>query len=698
MTPVAAVFVRRCFALGLLVVGMRASELAGPGAHRDPADEIAALRREIARHDELYHRRAAPEIGDFDYDQLKRRLRELEKTFPALAPEVPSPAEVADDRSGFFPTYRHRERMLSLEKAYTPSELRAFHARLAKLLGRAALDYAIEPKFDGIAVSVTYENGRLVRAVTRGNGTEGDDITANARTIAGLPAHLRVNGTAEPPEAVPELIEVRGEIYVPLAEFARINAEREAADEPAFAHPRTLVAGAIRQQDPAAVADRALRVVFYGVGACDPESALPARQRDFPATFARWGLPSLEKHWFARGGEELVAAIAAVQRARREFDFPTDGAVVKLDALALQRTLGVGESVPRWAVAYKFPTERVETQVRAITLQVGRTGVLTPVAELVPVELAGSTIARATLHNRDEIARKDIREGDFVFVEKAGEIIPAVVGVNRARRPVASAPFAFPLGCPGCGKPVAASASEAAVRCVNVDCPAQLRRRLEHFASSGSVNIAGLGPATIDLLVKTKLVTSLPDLYRLQRADLVGRAGLSEKSAAQLLRAIETSKRAELWRVIHGLGIPKVGAVNARELAERCATLENLPDLAADHVAGRAVAAFFADARHRALVAELAQLGVRPEARTRTVGRYVFAQQVFVLTGTLPTLTREQAKRRIEAAGGRVVENVTRATTCVVAGRDAGAKLEQAQRLGIAVIDEAALLERLAPE
>ena len=660
--------------VALVTFGLAAAMSAAETPSPDPHQQIVALRAEIARHDAAYHRNAAPEISDHDYDQLKRRLAALERQFPAAAQAAPPLAEIGDDRSGLFQTVRHSERMLSLDKAYTEAELRAFHARAAKAFGRAEIDYLVEPKVDGLAVSVTFEQGRLVRAVTRGNGVEGDDVTANVIAIASFPRALRGAG-------LPALIEVPGEVFVPFAEFARVNAEREAAGDTPFANPRNLAAGTLRQLDAREVARRGVQVVFYGVGACEPLTALPATQGGLRVQLEAWGLPVIADAWPARGVDELVRAVAACRRARDEFDFPTDGAVVKLDALAWQRELGRGENAPRWAVACKFAPERAETRLLAITLQVGRTGVLTPVAELVPVELAGSTIARATLHNRDEIARKDIRIGDTVIIEKAGEIIPAVVGVNPAKRASDARPFAFPDACPECRAAVVARAGEVAVRCPNRECPAQLRRRLEHFVSKDGVAIEGLGPAMIDTLVAKCDVQDVSDLYRLSRADLLAIGRNNAKSADRLLAAIAQSKRAELWRVIHGLGLPGVGAVAARELAQKHGTLAALAD---------------AEPAHRALIERLIAAGVQPEAPASVAANSPVAGKVFVLTGTLPTLTRAQAAAKIEAAGGKVANSVSRATHYVVAGADPGAKLEQARKLGVRVIDEAELLRMLA--
>lgn len=569
--------------------------LGGPaaGAVPEAGREIAELRREIARHDALYHREARPEISDAAYDALRRRLATLERAHPATAAVAPPLPAFGDDRTGRGPSHPHREPMLSLDKVQRDAELRSFAARVARLAGQEEVALVVEPKYDGLAVSLTYEGGRLVRALTRGDGREGEDVTANVARIKGVPGELAG-------EVRPAVIEVRGEVYVPWADFARVNAAREQTGEPPFAHPRQLAAGTLRQADGAAVAERGLRLVCFGVGACEPRRALPATQRDLARRFREWGLPAIEASWPARGAEELVRAVAACGRARSVLPFAVDGAVVKVDARELQEEMGAGEAAPRWAVAFKFAPERVETKLLAITLQVGRTGVLTPVAELAPVRLGGATVARATLHHREEIARRDLRVGDTVYVEKAGDVIPAIVGVNLARRPSEAAPFEFPAECPACREPVEADEGGVQVRCGNAACPALVRRRVEHYASRASVGIDGLGPAVIERLVSSGLVRDLPDLYRLRRHHLLALGRMSEKTADRLVAAIERSKQAELWRVIHGLGLPQVGPAAARKLARQHGSLAALGE---------------ADERCRDLVGALVAAGLDPRMK-----------------------------------------------------------------------------------
>ena len=672
---------------------------------------IADLRAQVARHDELYHRRAKPKITDQEYDRLKRELADLEAKHPkaARAAGADSPtARVGDDRAEGFKTYRHRQPMQSLDNTYSEEELREFHARLVKLLGREDLAYVVEPKIDGLAVSLTYEKGELVRAVTRGNGVEGDEVTANVLTIHSLPRQLK----AEKGAAIPDLIEIRGEVYLTLAEFQRINQEREEDGLELYANPRNLAAGTLKQLDRREVAQRRLEIVLYGVGACEPPPARDETQSDYLERVRAWGLPTVERFWRARGIDEAWAAVGELDRLRQNFVYATDGAVVKLDSLALQREAGSTSKAPRWAMAYKFTPERAETLLKSVTIQVGRTGVLTPVAELEPVQLAGTTVARATLHNRDEIARKDIRIGDTVYVEKAGEVIPAVLGVNLQRRTPECVPYRFPDKCPACGTAVVQHEGEVALRCPNYECPVQVRRRVRHFASKAAVDIDGLGEAMVDTLVEKGWVRSLADVYRLRRRrdELLALGKKVEKSTDNLLAAIETSKRADLWRFIHGLGITHVGASAAKDLAASFGSLEalasaRLEDFLGDKKATKiegigetialAIIHHFNQPRNRALIGEWHGLGVEPTAPVRraVAPDGAFAGKTFVLTGTLPTLTREAATARIEAAGGKVTGSVSKKTSYVLAGADPGSKLEKARSLNVAVIDESEFMK-----
>ena len=664
----------------------------------DNAERAATLRAEIARHDELYFKKAAPEISDEAYDRLKRELVELERVGGA---QLGSPEKIGDDRSGRFPTRRHGERMLSLTKVYTEGELQAFVKRVRAEIG-AEGSWVIEPKYDGLAVCATYERGRLVRVVTRGNGIEGDDVTANARAIRAFPKVLRG-------AAWPECIELRGEVFATFAAFERSNAERLAAGETAFANPRALAAGSLKLGDPEAVRTRELSVVFHGWGEIEPANARPATQREFHERIGAWGLPGVAGIRHVKTVDEVCAELGAFARGRAKLPFPTDGVVIKLDDVAQQQRLSATEHAPRWAVAYKFSAEQGETRVKAIALQVGRSGVLTPVAELEPVRLGGTTVTRATLHNAAEIARLDVRIGDVVSVEKAGEIIPAIVSVDPLRRSTESRPFSFPKECPACGSAVSTRTQEAVMQyCPNHACVAQMKARLRHFAGEDGVAIRGLGEEMLALLVEQRGVKTPADLYRLRMDDWRGLPGVGAKSAEKLMVAIGASKRAELWRFVHGLGVPRVGVATARILAERFMSLEQLadaelPELAQIPGVGAAqaeeIGAFFGQAANRQLIAELRACGVVPTKAPAGEARGArIAGKVFVLTGTLAGLTRAQAEERILAAGGVIGASVTKGTDFVVAGDDAGEKRKQALKRGIRIIDEAELRQLLADD
>lgn len=670
---------------------------------------INELRAEVARHDELYHRKARPEISDYDYDRLKRELADLEQRFPQFASETSATQRVGDDRAAGFARVKHRMAMMTLDNTYDEAELREFHARLAKALETDDLAYTVEPKVDGVAVSLTYEKGRLTRGVTRGDGEEGDDVTANLRTIRSLPQVLRGRGH-------PDIIEIRGEVYLTDAEFRRINDAQVEAGEEAYANPRNLAAGTLKQLDASLVAERRLEIVLYGLGYCEP--AVADSQTEYLARLKAWGLPVVEKFWAVRGIDAVWAAIQELDKLRRGFAYGTDGAVVKLDSFEQQRHRKVGfrgadaagqaeaarKLSPRWACAYKFAPDRAETRVRDITIQVGRTGVLTPVAELEPVFLAGTTVRRATLHNADEIARKDVRVGDAVLIEKAGEIIPAVVQVLADKRPAGSRPYRFPKKCPVCATEATRAEGEVAWRCPNPDCPEKVRRRIAYFASKGCLDIDGLGEEIVDLLLKHSLIRAAPDLFRLKVEDLLPLKKSGEVWAGNLIAAIHARRNAELWRVINGLGIPQVGAAAAKELARTFPSLDALleareKDLIRVEGFGEktaaAVRAWLADKGNQRLVRDLQAAGLRPAAPAATGG--VLAGKVIVLTGTLPSMSREEATAKIEAAGGKVSGSVSRKTSYVLAGAEAGSKLDKAKELGVPVIDEAEFLRMVSP-
>jgi DNA ligase (NAD+) len=625
------------FLLALAVIAVAAA--AGAAKNRAPtiapltAEDTAALaaaikrcddlRAEIAHHNQLYFEKAAPEISDAQYDELKRELARLEEKFPDAA-KTPSAfaTGIGDDHNAGFTTVAHRAPMLSLAKAYSEAELRAFLRKTQDAFASEETSFVIEPKFDGVALSVIYEKGLLTRAITRGNGQVGDDVTANILALPNLPHRLAATSGGQR-NPIPDYVEIRGELFIPNAAFARLNREQEAIGETPFAHPRNLAAGTLKQNDPTLLAERGLEVVFYALGAVVPVEVTPASQSDLHDLVRRWGLPGVKEAKRVRHADEVWNAITDFGQRRAKLPFPVDGAVVKLDSLSQQRRLGESDSAPRWAIAYKFPAQRVETTLQAIRLQIGRSGAITPVAELQPVNLAGTTVSRATLYNRSEVTRRDLRVGDTVILEKAGEVVPAIVGVNLQERPATSAAFVFPTVCPECHAELS-EAEHQPWRCPNPTCPAQLRRRLEYFAGKDAMNISGLGPATVAALVEKGLVRDIPDLYRLPRSGLLALDRAGEKSTDRLLGAIEASKRGELWRVIAGLGIPRIGAKGARALAQHFGSLQALLETNPDILESRRkelqsvlgstatdeLIAFLGNEKNRALLFDLTRLGV----------------------------------------------------------------------------------------
>ena len=658
-------------------------------------DRIRLLREKVSHHDERYYRYAEPEISDRQYDRLKRELEDLEREHPELAGPDSPVLEVGDDRLEGFSSYTHRLPMQSLDNTYRFGELRDFANRLERLLGENELEFVVEPKIDGMAVSTTYEGGRFVRAVTRGNGTQGDDITANFALIRNYPKIL-----AAPH---PEVLEVRGEIYMTLAEFERINGWRLKEGLPLFANPRNLAAGTVKMLDRKEAGSRRLTWVSHGLGYCDPGyyDTLTKFFRDLK----RWNFPRVENHWVRRGIDPCISAIGELDELRRDYAYSTDGAVLKLNRIGWQTRAGSTAKAPRWAIAYKFEAEQVVTRLLDISIQVGRTGALSPVAILEPVKLGGTTVSRATLHNRDEIARKDVRVGDFVKVEKAGEIIPAIVEVVTDKRASELLPYAFPTKCPACQTAVIPTEGEAALRCPNTTgCPPQIRRRIGFFASRQCMDIEGLGEAVVDQLVGRELVASPVDLFGLEKKDLLELDKFAEKSADNLLKALEESKGRELWRLIHGLGIQHVGMAASKLLANTFLDMKKLAGATADQlieiegigpIVAQSIVTFFGDPTHGKMVHELiaAGLSANPALPEQAGSIQAVDGKTFVLTGVLPNLKRKEARERIEKAGGKVVGSVSRKTAYLVAGEKAGSKLRAAEKLGIEILGERELLE-----
>jgi DNA ligase (NAD+) len=752
--------------------------------HDKAAQRIAELRDELNHHNRLYYIEAAPEIGDQDYDRLYHELLELEREHPDLISGDSPTQRVGGAPLDEFHTVAHAIPMMSLDNTYNAAELRKFAERVRKSLGPIPVRYTVEPKIDGVSLSLRYENGTLTQALTRGNGREGDDVTANVRTIRSIPLQLTTN-------TPPTVWEVRGEVYMGKAEFALLNEQRDALGEPAFANPRNATAGSLKLLDSREVAKRPLDAVFYGHGEISNEEL--STQTELFAQLRQYGLKTPGQVETVDSIDEALAGIERLNQGRAKLPYEIDGAVIKVDVLELRERLGSTAKAPSWAIAFKYPAEQAETLLRDITIQVGRTGVLTPVAELEPIFLAGSTIARATLHNQDEIDRKDIRIGDTVLIEKAGEVIPAVIRVVLDKRPQNALPFDLvehvQHQCPSCGGPISKDPKFVAWRCDNLQCPAQSVRRLGHFAARNAMDIERLGGIVAEKLVERGLISEPLDLFNLSLAPL-GALNLGteqeprifgEKNAAKLLEAVERTRQLPLSRWLFALGISNVGVTTAREVAalhqdldevanstilqdlidlltkqveikdlnpkarknlacsakEKLSLTEQVGELIAETetigsrleslgvVRGKAgskgrefvtnssvalesaksIREFFAGTTGQAILARLHELGIRPRSEAVSApdeGSHPFANKTFVLTGTLSSMSRDEAGERLRAKGGKVTGSVSKKTDFVLAGEAAGSKLAKAQSLGITILSETeflALLENSdAPE
>ncbi len=646
------------------------------------------LRAEIEAHNQRYYVDAAPIVSDLAYDTLLRELTDLEEQFPELrTPDSPT-QRVGGEPLGEFKQAKHRVPMQSLANTYSETEVVEFYTRLQKLLPGREIPVVIEPKIDGVAVALTYVRGRLTLGLTRGDGTTGDDITQNLGTIRGLPKSLR--GTPE------GTLEVRGEVFMPRAAFEEMNRERVAAGLPAFINPRNTAAGSLKLLDPAEVARRPLAFVAHSFGLA--EGFEVRSHLDLFALLARLGLPHSERHWEASSADGILEAIHKLDAMRRSFLYETDGAVVKVNDFAQRAAFGANSKAPRWAMAYKYQPEQAETRLRDITLQLGRTGVLTPVAQLDPVFVSGTTVARATLHNADEIARKDIRIGDLVVVEKAGEIIPAVVAVRTEKRTGEERIFAMPTICPVCATRLVRAEGGVFWRCPNLICPGVVERRIEHFASRGAMDIEGLGEAMVQQLVGAKLVGGLPDLYTLKPEQIAALERQGEKSATNFVQAIAGSRERPLWRLLFGLGIPQIGTSAARALALRFRTLDAVRAATIDEltlvtdfgeIAARSVREYFDRPETtvvlEALRAQGLNFGERDPAPVAAAAS--LAGTKWVITGTL-SKPREEIAERIRMAGGAVSGSVSKKTSYLLAGEEAGSKLDKARELGVSVLDE----------
>jgi len=667
---------------------------------RSAQKTLAALRDEIQHHDDLYYLQESPEISDREYDALMQRLRDLEAKHPELVtPDSPTQRVSGRPAEG-FPESIHRVPMLSLDNSYNIDELRAFDERCRKLAGGNAPEYVAELKIDGLSLSVHYEDGVFIRGVTRGDGSRGEDVSSNVRTIRSIPLKLRKDA----PKAARE-IEVRGEAYLGRRIFEKINREREEEGEARFANPRNAASGTIRQLDPSITARRRLEMFAYDV--------FTGQKKAFASHWdaLNWaesaGFRVNENRALCKTIEDVIEFCNRMEAKRDDLDYEIDGVVVKVNSTALQEQFGATGKAPRWAVAYKYAARQATTRVNDIIVQVGRTGALTPVAMLEPVQLGGVTVSRSTLYNEDEIERLGLKIGDHVLVERGGDVIPKVVKVIESKRTGKEKKFKIPTNCPVCGGLISRPEGEAVSRCIAADCGAQLIGRLLHFASRRAMRIEGLGVALAEQLLDRKLVKDVADLYAVTVEDLASLDRMARKSASNVLAQIEESKTRDLWQLIYGLGIRHVGERTAGILARHfgsldrlaAATVEELDDI---HEIGLTMAQsihdWFADAGNRELCERLKRAGVRTTLDEMSVPKPTeqkFANKVFVLTGTLPGLTRDEARELIEAGGGRVTGSVSKKTDFVLAGADPGSKLDKANQLGVTVIDEAAFKKML---
>jgi len=704
---------------------------------------IETLRREITEHNRRYYEEAAPTISDREYDRLYKELVDLETQFPELVtPDSPT-QRVGEKPLRAFAQVQHRVPMLSLDNTYSEEEVVNFYKRITRLLPEEKIPVVIEPKVDGVAVSVMYEDGKLKYAATRGDGSVGDVITQNIKTIKSVPHQL--------PGAGPKVFEVRGEAYLDKAGFEKLNKEREAAGLPLFANPRNAAAGSLKHLDPSIAAKRPLGMIFYGTGAIEG-TEVDRHSKIFPL-FKKLGLPTHE-HWsLAASVDQILKAIHNLDEIRRGFPYETDGAVIKVDALGQRERLGFTAKSPRWAIAYKYAAERVETKLFDIKVQVGRTGILTPVAVLEPVLVSGSTVSRATLHNEDEIKRKDIRIGDTVMIEKAGEVIPAVIAVVQSKRPRNAKPFDFfehiHGKCPVCGGEVRRDPQFVAWRCENILCPAQTTRRVEFFGARGALDIESVGGIVADKLIERGLVHEPLDLFELNIEQLAklnlgtdeAPRVFGEKNASKAIQAIERAKTAPLSRWLYALAIPEVGKTTATDLARFHETIDDvansqlLRDVVSYHgrksdksrdggakeiadrliksgfaepskskidkqrgivtqigpVVAQSVLDFFGSSAGKKILQRMKQLGIEPKSEkvsAKQMARLPLAGKTFVLTGTMPAMTRDEASEKIEAIGGHVSSSVSKKTDYVLAGEEAGSKLEKAKKLGVRIIGE----------
>lgn len=664
----------------------------------EASKRIEELRRLIRKHNYKYYVEANPDISDSEYDQLMSELQELEKNNPALiTPDSPT-QRVGEEPLNEFETVRHEVPMLSIDNTYSEQELRQFDARIKKLLETDQVEYTAERKVDGVAVSLIYINGTLIQALTRGDGTRGDDITQNIRTIRSL--ELVLDHTE-----IPEKMILRGEVYMPRKQFDMLNTKRQEAGEPIFANPRNATAGSLKLLDSREVAQRNLDIVIYGVA--DAASFSCTTHHEVLTLLKSFGLKVNEPCVLCNTIDDVMQVCSQTLEERDRLAFDIDGMVVKVNRFDWQTSLGTTAKSPRWAIAYKFPAQQVTTKVHDIVIQVGRTGILTPVAYLEPVLVAGSTVSKASLYNKDEIEKKDIRINDTVLIEKGGDIIPKVVKVITAKRTGKEKKFIFPDTCPICGGKVVQLRDEVALRCENISCPAQLKRRIEHFASRDAMNIEGLGESLINQLVERKIVTNVADLYRIDVMTLSSFEKMGMKSAENIRAALQKSKQeADLSRLIHGIGIPHVGLKLSEVLASYFRSMDNLmqanqeellaiPDIG--EIVAEAITGFFKDKHNRVVIEQLRDEGLKFESQEQNnqIADNPFFNRTVIFTGSLERHTRSEASDLVKQRGGKITSSVSKSVDYVIAGNDPGSKYDKALKLGVTILSEDEFIDML---
>ncbi|RZO85305.1 MAG: NAD-dependent DNA ligase LigA [Kiritimatiellaceae bacterium] len=658
-------------------------------------ERINTLRRSLERHNHLYYIEAQPEISDREYDALLTELQSLEDAHPQWADPTSPTQRVGGQPLSHFNTIAHALPMRSLANTYSKEELLEFDQRTRKLLPQTPIEYIVEPKIDGVAISLRYENGLLIHALTRGDGTAGDDVTANVRTIRSIPLRLQT-------DTPPAILEVRGEIYLDRNGFQTLNQQRQEDGLEPFANPRNACAGSLKLLNPTEVAQRPLDALFYGSGQC--EGIQFDTHENLLDQLKTLGLRTTPQRWKESDPQRLLSTLDQLESLRPEFPFEMDGAVIKVNQRDLYERLGATAKSPRWAVAYKYEPEQAETTLLDITVQVGRTGVLTPVAELQPVQLAGTTVKRATLHNQDEIQRKDIRIHDRVIIEKAGEIIPIVLATVPAKRPANTQPFQMPTHCPECQSPVERLEGEVALRCTDLQCPAQVRSWIEHYAARGAMDITGLGESMVEQLVARQLIHNPADLYQLTANDFADLERTGERSIANLLNGIEESKKRPFSKLLFGLGIRHVGKTAAETLANAFPDIDALMQASAEEledlhdigpIVARSLITYFENPAARDVMEALRTAGVTLHREAANTTGTALSGNTFVLTGTLETMTRDQAGDRIKALGGKVSSSISKKTSYLVAGAAAGSKLTKAEKLGVPIVTETELLALL---